>query len=198
MYVQNADNVSVKNEIFRKLIHLACSVFPIVYYYYFNREQIVIVCVITTMFFLIAEIIRTRFDWGRELFKNWFFPLLREGEKKQNLTGATHLFLSVTVSFLIFEKHIAIPAVLILTVADAMAAIIGKVYGKHQILNKSWEGSITFFLISLVILFLFFPDRNLWILPVALVITITELLPLPFSDNYSITISAGILMAIVF
>ncbi len=192
----NADNVSVKNEIYRKLIHLACSIFPILYYYYFNREQIVVICVVISMFFLIAEIIRTRFGWGQELYKKWFFPLLREDEKKQNLTGATHLFLSVTVSFLFFEKHIAIPAVLILTIADAMAAIIGKVYGKHQLLQKTWEGSITFFLITWIILFLFFPGRYLIIFPITLITTFVELLPLPVSDNYSITLTAGFLMMI--
>ena len=192
--MQNADKVTISYEILRKLIHLACSIIPILYYFYFKREQIVVICVSITVIFLVAEIIRTRFDWGRELYKKWFFPLLREGEKDQNLTGATHLFLSVTVSFLIFEKHIAIPAVLILTIADAMAAIVGKLYGKHQLLQKTWQGSATFFLISLVVLFTNFSEYRMILVLIALIVTIVELLPLPFSDNYSVPLSAGLLL----
>jgi dolichol kinase len=176
------------------LIHLACSVIPVIYYFYFKREQIVVICVSITVIFLIAEIIRTRFEWGRKLYKKWFFPLLREGEKEQNLTGATHLFLSVTVSFLIFEKHIAIPAVLILTISDAMAAIVGKLYGKHQLLQKTWQGSSVFFLTSLAILYIFYPGHSLLIILIAIIVSMIELIPMPFSDNYSIPLSAGFLL----
>jgi dolichol kinase len=194
--LSDADKVTISGEILRKLIHLACSVIPVLYYFYFKREQIVVICVLITVIFLIAEIIRTRFEWGRELYKKWFFPLLREGEKDQNLTGATHLFLSVTVSFLIFEKHIAIPAVLILIIADAMAAIVGKFYGKHQLLQKSWQGSATFFVISLVVLFTNFSEQRMILVLIALIVTIVELLPLPFSDNYSVPLSAGLLLLV--
>jgi dolichol kinase len=131
------------------------------------------------------------------LFEKIFHPLLRTGEKATNLTGATYLFISVTVTFLVFEKFIAVPAVLILTVADSMAAIAGKLFGDHRIWNKSWEGTITFFIASFIILNIFFPGYVLYMMLVAAVLSLIEILPLPLSDNLWITLSAGIMLTLV-
>jgi dolichol kinase len=195
--VQNTDNLKISTEIIRKLIHFGCSIFPILYLYLLNREQIVIICVSITVLFGVAELIRYKTEWGNTLFRKIFYPLLREGEKGQNLTGATYLFLSVTVTFLIFEKHIAIPAVLILTVADSLAAIVGKIFGTHEIGNKSWEGSATFFIISFILLNIFIPGFTLYMLIVALVVSLVELLPIPPGDNIWITLTAGIMLSLV-
>jgi dolichol kinase len=147
--------------------------------------------------FGIAELLRYRSTWGAHLFKKFFFPLLREEEKKQNLTGATYLFISATVAFIIFEKHIAIAAVLILTLADSLAAIVGKSYGVHEIWNKSWEGSITFFITSVIILNLVIPGYMLYMVLVAFAVSLVELLPLPAGDNLWITLAAGIMLSLV-
>ena len=195
--MQKKDNLNIRQEIFRKFIHLACSIFPLLYLNYLNREQIVLICGSITILFGIAELLRYKTTWGAKLFKKIFYPLLREDEKDKNLTGATYLFLSATITFLIFEKNIAIPAVLILTAADSLAAIVGKVYGIHRIRNKTWEGSVTFFIISLIILIITIPGFLISMLVIAAIITVVELLPLPAGDNIWISLTAGILLSLV-
>ena len=119
---------------------------------------------------------------------------LREDERKKGLTGATYLFLSMSITIFIFEKNIAVPALLILTLADSFAAIIGKLKGKHKFLCKSIEGSITFFLFVLGILCIFVPEIGITIIVIALLITIVEALPIPINDNILIPIFAGIFL----
>jgi dolichol kinase len=141
-----------------------------------------------------AEFARFKSKYSANLFKKIFFSLLREGEKQNKLTGATHLFLSVTVTFFLFPKSIAVPAILILTVADSLAAIVGKLKGKHRFIAKSRAGSLTFFLVALLIVLIFLPQLGLLTLVVVAAITILEAMPLPINDNIIISLSAGLLL----
>jgi dolichol kinase len=179
----------------RKLIHLGCAIFPLAYAFLLSREQILIICVFITVLFLAAELIRFRSRRGKEWFTKIFFPLLREDEKNKNLTGATWLFISATIAFLFFEKQTAVPAVLILTIADSLAAVVGKSTGKHYIYGKkTWEGSITFFLVCMIVLNAYVPQAGWAILFIALTVSVVEVLPFPVNDNLWITFSAGLLI----
>jgi dolichol kinase len=147
--------------------------------------------------FLIAEILRFRHRKSEVLFQNIFFSLLREKEKNKHITGATYLFISATVTFIIFKKEIAVPAVLVLTIADSFAAIVGKMTDSARIFDKSLAGSLTFFIINMIILFLFVPDFG-WFMPIiALIVTIIEVLPLPINDNLLISLSTGIILYVL-
>jgi len=189
-------DLSFRHEARRKLIHIACSILPVCYYYFLNREQIVLISGSITLVFLLAELIRKKTKFGAVLFQKVFTPLLREEEKHNKLTGATHLFLSATVTFLVFEKIIAITAVLLLTIADSLAAISGKMSGKRNLFNKSWQGTITFFLISVLLIFIFLPEAGIWIPVIAAIVSVIEVLPLPVNDNLLITVASGILLTV--
>ena len=141
-----------------------------------------------------AEFARFKSEYGAKLFKKIFFSLLRKDEKQNKLTGATHLFLSVTITFFLFPKPIAVPAILILTIADSLAAIVGKIKGKHRFITKSRAGSVTFFLVALLIVIIFLPQLGLFSLVVVALITVLEAMPLPINDNIIISLSAGLLL----
>jgi len=190
------DDLNLNAELKRKTIHIICSILPILYYFFLEREQIVLLSGIITILFLIGEFVRYNFKTGASLFEKVFFPLLRKGEKTYQLTGATYLFLSATVTFFIFDKIYAIAAVLILTVADSLAAIVGRSFGKINISYKTLEGSVTFFLTSFIIINIFVPIGCIKAFGVGVILTAIESQVFAINDNIIISISAALLLSL--
>ena len=79
--------------------------------------------------------------------------------------------------------------------ADASAAIIGMSIGKHKLYRKkTWEGSITCFIVATACLFVFYP------LPIAIIgaIVATAVEVLPLDDNLWVPIiTAATLKALI-
>lgn len=197
MLLNKNDTVHIKHELIRKSIHLACTILPLIYWLYLSREQIIIICGFITVGFITGEILRFKNKKFSYWFERIFFKLLRDDEKKNKITGATYLFVSLTIIFIFFEKHVSIPAALILTLADSFAAIIGKTYGRTKFLNKTVTGSLTFFLVGFVILFTLLPGLGWLSLVVVLLLTFIEALPIPVSDNLTLPISACLLIEVM-
>ena len=195
--MKKVDRLSIEAELKRKIIHLSCAVLPLLYYFYLNREQIVILCSTISIWFLLAEILRFRHRESGVLFQKIFSPLLRDKEKQNHITGATYLFLSATITFIIFRKEIAVPAVLILTIADSFAAIVGKMTESAKFFDKSLAGSLTFFFISMIILYLFVPELGWMTLVVTFMVTLIESLPIPINDNLLISLSTGFILYVL-
>ena len=191
------EKLHLNAELKRKTIHLVCSLLPLSYHFFLNREQIVLISGIITVLFLAGEFYRINFKTGDTLFRRVFHSLLRADEKVQHLTGATYLFLSATITFFFFKKNYAVPAVLILTISDSLAAVIGKMFSKHVFLDKTRAGSLTFLLASLVILMLFTPMGIGKVLFVVLILTTIEAISLPVNDNLILSISAALLMLLM-
>jgi len=192
------DLLDSRDEFFRKLIHISCSVVPLSYFYYFSREQIIYISGFMSIGFVLAEILRNYSTKFQHYFILVFRPLLREDEKEKKITGATFLFVSLTIVFLLFDKSKAIPAALILTIADSFAAIIGKKLGRRRFLNKTVTGSITFFLLGNVILFIFLPQLGLLNFVIVTILTFIEALALPVSDNLTLPVSACLLADVMY
>lgn len=191
------DLLDYRSEIIRKSIHLICSLLPISYIYYFSREQIIFISGFISLCFVIVEIARKYSTKVQKYFFFIFNSLLREDEKTSKVTGATFLFVSITIIFIFFDKSTAIPAALILTIADSFAAIIGKKLGRKRFLNKSVTGSMIFFILSSVILFLLLPELGALIFLIVALLTIVEALALPVSDNLTLPISACLLIEVM-
>ena len=147
-----------KDELVRKLIHLFSLSIPIVYYFITVETAIIILGILT---FLALLIDLTRFfsnDVGKVFYKIFGF-LLREHEvnhNQKNLNGASYVLISALIGVLIFPKMIFISAFSILIISDSTAALIGRKFGKHKFLKKSFEGTLAFF-ISACIVILFTP-----------------------------------------
>ena len=176
------DQLDLRHELRRKAIHLSSALLPLAYQFYLSREQIVLLSGTIMMGLIAGEVLRRYWHTGTLLFEKIFSSLLR-GEEKHKLTGATHLFISATVTFLIFEKSVAVPAILILTLSDSMAAIIGKSFGRQKIFAKTVEGSITFFSITAGIFYLMYGELTPYLIFTAGVITVLEMAPLRVNDN---------------
>lgn len=182
--------MNFKNEFHRKLVHLGSAIIPISYYYFFNREISLLILFCISIFFIFIEMLRINNVFINKIFLKIFGLMIRKSEKN-TFTGATISLISCFFLILIFEKKIAVFSMLILCISDGFAAIIGKRWGKNKIFNKSFEGSLAFFLISSIIGLLFLEINILGLLIVSIILTFSELIPSPINDNIIVPFSAA-------
>ena len=127
-------------------------------------------------------------------------PFFKEAESRQ-ITGATYMLLSATFLVFVFEKEVAVLALLFLSVGDPFAALIGVRDHHARRFGKSLAGSTAFAVVALGagLLATLHPDVPLawWIVPGAVVAALTELAPLPLDDNLTVPIVAAAAMALL-
>ena len=108
------------------------------------------------------------------------------------------MFMAITITFLIYSKKIAVAAVLVVTIADSLAAIVGKRYGRRRFFDKSWLGSSVFYLCTVVLLLIIFPEKIYWAPLIAISVACVEAFDLPVNDNVIIPIFTGAVLTIVY
>ncbi|MCL5074171.1 MAG: hypothetical protein M1136_00755 [Chloroflexi bacterium] len=189
-----------KSKIWRKLFHLCGGSFFPIFAFVLPKEVLLVLLTLVTILFLGLDIVRFAFlDLNHWLFRH-LAPLFREREHSQ-LTGSTYLLLSSLATFLLFERDIAIVALLFLAVGDPLAALVGEQMGRGGVLDKSLEGSLAYFLSSLALgvalarlgLFLSVP----MVFAGAAAAALMEVLPLPTNDNLTIPLVSAATMALV-
>jgi dolichol kinase len=190
------------DELQRKTIHISSLSIPIGYYFLPYNLVLAILVPVTALFFLV-DILRLHIEPVSKIFYKFFGYMLREHETKdKRFTGATYVVTSDLLCIVVFgdffdQKFIAIAAMCFMVISDTSAALIGRKFGKTKIFNKSLEGSIAFFVTSLIIVFVI-PDLNkIAGIIGALVATIVEVLPLKIDDNFSIPISSASIMLLI-
>ena len=189
--------MSMKSELKRKALHLTGLTVPIIYLLYGRTVTIRFVLFFFVLFlilepFRIVEELRDKVKRRLHLYMNEEIvshiekeidSLAREEEKKRI---AAHIYFTAAALIVLyfFPAEIAIGAITVATLGDAMAAIIGKPFGKHRFKNgKSLEGSLAFFITALLILvpLIDLPHGIVG----ALAGTLVEFHGLPPDDNFS-------------
>ena len=111
--------------------------------------------------------------------------------------GAVEFGLGSFLATILFAENIAMACIAVLALADSLSTLVGYYFGKYKLpinKKKTWEGSITFFLISLFILMFFTNPLIASIL--AFITAFVEALPYA-DDNLSIPLALGILMTLI-
>ena len=120
-------NDIMKSEFARKAIHLSNAIIPLSYYYFFPHK---IDMIIILAFFLILcffiEIYRRNNVMIAKIFSVYLEFMMREKEKKGELTGATWVFVGALFTILLVPDPFNIISLLFLSFGDTFAAIIGK------------------------------------------------------------------------
>ncbi|HHZ80134.1 MAG TPA: hypothetical protein EYN68_04135 [Candidatus Marinimicrobia bacterium] len=183
--------MNYRSEIYRKIIHFGSAVFPISYYYALSRNQMLWFLGGLSVLFLLGELLRMNVGPFKRLYKLFFSAIVRESED-HTITGATTVFVAGFLTVLIFEKSVAIFSLLILSLADASAALIGRKWGNHPLFEKTVEGTVTFLIVALALAF-FLPNLpRAGAVAAAGIATIAEVLPSPINDNLIVPLSAAI------
>lgn len=204
--MSNESNISYKQELFRKAIHLASLSIPICYIF-LPKELMLSVILPLTLLFLIFDILSKKVQVFSDLLMRFFGDMLRPHEKKGHglFNGATWVLISASICIIIFPRIIAITSFTILIISDLSAALIGRKFGRHKFFDKSLEGTLSFILSASAIVFIYYELFNMPFsylmagLIGAIVGGIVEAISkvIRIDDNLSIPVSVGITMIMV-
>jgi len=143
---------------FRKLIHLSGLLAIIIYLIYKNYAFYLLLFL--TILFLLSEILR---------IKNIYLPVLHEISnfcKKREEKGfllEPFLFKLSLCMLTILPKELFLAGSIPLVIGDSLAGLIGYRFGSHKLFynkNKSIEGSLAFFISTLISFLLFFDVKT--------------------------------------
>jgi len=197
----------------RKLVHISGLLFVILAQFTGKWMAALYLFFIAATLLIYSEHIKREHRRFRGFIKRYeekFRDAVLELERKEiprPLTGAFWFFLGCGVAFALFPLNIASAACAMLAVGDGLSTIIGMRFGRHKIVGKkSWEGSLTMLVFS-VVAGVFFVSAAIAIVG-AVAAAILELLPetklfhkhrkLGFvDDNWLVPLAAGAVMLAV-
>jgi dolichol kinase len=185
-----------KVEILRKIVHMATLVIP-VGYALTSRETAILFLVPFFIALLAVDLLRHFHSGLASLFEKYFFGRVLREQEKSAFMGSTYFIFSTILSILLFPKSIAIASLFILILADTAAALVGKWIGRVKLFGKTLEGSMAFFITSLLIVWTYPHLGRLSGSLAALGATVIEVLPIRVNDNLSIPLAAGAIMFFV-
>lgn len=187
-----------RKENIRKILHIfGGMLIPIFILLLPNR-----ICIILNIVVLLPVLIIDYNNWFYFLNKipkgNLIIQLLREHEMiKGKLNGLSWLLLGTFAVICFCDKYLSALSIAVFIVGDAMAAIIGKNFGKIKLCcNKTLEGTLSFVLssgfIGVCFLRYIFPDFNIYYIIFAILISsIVELVSknIGVDDNFTLPLS---------
>ena len=188
--------MNLKDEIIRKSIHVFALIIPLSYHFW---DKKIVLGIIGFGIFIAMCVEVLRFHWHvfRELFNGLLGRLLRDHEITQ-LTGSTYLLIGCFLTVLLFDKWIAMVALLCLVVSDALSAVVGKKWGKHFIWKeRSIEGLAVFVISATACLFIVPGSRIVPGLIGIITACIMDVFVHGINDNLTIPLSAGFAMQAV-
>jgi len=180
---------SISSSVSRKLSHisgaLAVSVMPI----FLSRSEVIIVGMFFAMLLFSTRrtnIFSSIHSVQRRTFGEIFLPL--------GVVSCALLFLP--------ENKMAFQfGILIMGISDALASLIGERFGKHIIRifgqKKTIEGSVAFFISSIIIACFFVPGLEYRVLIISFILTIVELLSIAGLDNLILPIVGAYLIQLL-
>ena len=187
--------MGIKREIKRKIFHLISMMFPLGY---FVIEREIMLIFIAALF-----VISLGMELGRIFiprigqYINPIFKSIMRGAEEKKLSGATYLLAGAGITIYFFDKDVAIIALLLVSVSDTAAAIVGTAYGKVRLWGKTLEGSTAYFTATGILMMLTQSLTLEQMLVGLFTGTLVELLPIPINDNLTIPVIAGFAMQFI-
>lgn len=138
-------------ELPRKLFHLSGLLLLLVPRFFGPKAKVIflaLACLVS-----VIEFLRLKSPAVARVLEKVFARLMRP-EEHQRPSGSFYFFWGVALSFLFFGSFCATLGLLVLAIADPLASLVGTAIGRHRFLRKSLEGTVAFFLMSLLIFYL--------------------------------------------
>ena len=192
--------IALFNEILRKAIHISSVIIPLAYFFFIkDRTLMIFILLVLTMVSLLIEYHRIKNKGrARYFFQTYLQPMLRPEEKRGHFTGATWMMIGFTIAVLIFDIDVAVFSLLFLSLGDSAAGLLGRAFPIGKIWNKSILGSLSGFIISIIVVYAINVTLPLQIIIFgAISAMLIELIPLKINDNLSIPIFSGVIMQIL-
>jgi dolichol kinase len=135
---------------------------------------------------------------NRWLFEH--FKGFTKDKERERVSTTTYFLLAAALTILLFPAGIAIPALLFLTVGDPVAEIVGVTWGRLRLVgSKTLEGTLAgaaaCFLAGAPLLAMPRLELTVPLLAIgAAAAALTELIPFPIDDNFTIPLGSGAAM----
>ncbi len=186
-------------EFYRKLLHISSCSIALSYLWLFKDRSIMLIIVGTlTIIAIVIELLRSKNNYIQKIFEKYFNFMLRKNEIKGFFTGATWLLLGNFLTIFIFPIFVAVPALLYLSIGDAIAALVGKNFRRFTIGRKSLVGSFFGFLCGLILVSLVNKVLPFHVIMIgSIVAMIIEILPIAIDDNLTIPLLSGLTIMIL-
>lgn len=146
------NNPALSFEIQRKLFHVYSVAFPILYIFVSQIAMCFLLIIVTGITFYL-DVSRHYNDKIKKLIDKLCGKILRSEEQNGYfaLSGSSHMALGFLISCFLFPKGLVIASWFILIISDAIAALVGIKFGATLYNGKSYIGSASFFISSIVI-----------------------------------------------
>jgi dolichol kinase len=123
------------------------------------------------------------------------FPSLASPREATGVASSTWYALGIFLTWALFPPAVAVPAILVLAVADPSASVVGRLVGGRRLGKGSVVGTTTFFAVASIILFAMI--RHPIVLMVAAIVALVEIAPWKVDDNLTIPLTAALLLSVV-
>ena len=189
------DLLNYNQEVYRKFIHIASSSIAILLWV-MGKDIFLPFIIAATVIFLLIDYLRI-YIHALEKFYFTFFGIVTRHYEYHRFSGASWVFIGAATTIFLFNEKVAIIALLVMSLSDSAAAIIGIKYGSTNLFNKSLEGSSVFFITSTIIIFSLSPALFIVNIIAVLVSVIFELLSTPvLNDNLLIPVATGLVLTV--
>ena len=184
-----------RQEVYRKIIHISSSGIAFLLWY-FGKDVMLPFIVTIAIIFPIVDYSKKYIPFIKKIYFSLFVFVTRLYEHRE-LSGASWVFMGAGFTTCIFNEEVAVIALLVMSLSDSVAAIIGIKYGSTKLFNKSLEGSLAFFITTYLIICIFTPATIIMGIIVAGVTTIIELFSYyKLNDNILIPIATALILTL--
>ena len=184
-------------QVWRRLFHLtAGSTIPVAGIFAPELFMVVAAAALTAGG-LGLDLARFRVQRLNRIFLRWLSPLLKADEGSR-ITGATYMAMAALAVFLLFDRPVAVAALLFLSLGDPAAALVGRRMPGLRIFGKSPVGTAAFIVVSWAVVGALVAagvvDYHWGLVVGAVAAGFAELAPIPVDDNLTVPIAAGTVM----
>lgn len=116
----------LKKEVSRKAIHMSGFIIPLAYYFFIPKDYMILILGLGVVVAGSLELIRIS---GHRLFPAL---LLRGHEKGGTIAGYFYALVSSFMAVLLFDKSIAVAAILFLDLGDGLVGIAGAILSMYE------------------------------------------------------------------
>ena len=192
--------ISYKQELLRKLVHLSSIWMVFVMWYAGQIPASIFFAVLAALNLLVEYARYKKVPVITPLYNALFKNMLRDDNGKFRPSGSPPYLASAAVTSFLFPQPYSIISFLCMMFGDTAAALIGRKFGKHKLFNgKSLEGCAAFLIIDfLIVAGAFFLLQFSWIHLVfgllgVVIAMFAELFneELHLDDNFSIPLIIG-------
>ena len=189
------DILTYRQEAYRKIVHISSSSIAILLWYYGKDTMLPWVLAVAILFPILDKLRK----YISLLSKIYFilFGIITRPYEYQVLSGASWVFIGAGFTAYLFNEKVAVIALLVMSLSDSSAALIGIKYGTTRLFNKSLEGTLAFLISTYLIIFLLSSASLMLLLIATITATVIELFSTPkFNDNILIPVATAFILTL--